>query len=93
MSDESKYEAWYKQEENRQKRRSKRRANVHVGPTMASIWLIGWLFSIGYLHMPFFCKGYSPSSSGPTTWETRWRTRRSRRASQHRTLCVPAKAT
>jgi hypothetical protein len=57
MSDESKYEEWYKQEENRQKRLSKRRANVHVGPTMGSIWLIGWIFSIGYLHMPFFWKG------------------------------------
>ena len=29
----------------------------HGGPMMGSIWFIGWLFSIGYLHMPFFWKG------------------------------------
>jgi len=28
------------------------------GPMMGGpIWLIGWLFSIGYLQMPFFWKG------------------------------------
>ena len=30
---------------------------AHGGPMMGSIWCIGWLFSIGYLHMPFFWKG------------------------------------
>ncbi len=27
------------------------------GYTMGPIWFIGWLFTIGYLHMPFFWKG------------------------------------
>ena len=27
------------------------------GETMGPIWAIGWLFSIGYLQMPFFWKG------------------------------------
>jgi len=26
----------------------------HGGPMTGSVWAIGWLFSIGYLHMPFF---------------------------------------
>jgi hypothetical protein len=29
----------------------------HGGPMTGSLWAIGWLFSIGYLHMPFFWKG------------------------------------
>jgi hypothetical protein len=30
----------------------------HGGSMMGGpIWAIGWLFSIGYLHMPFFWKG------------------------------------
>jgi hypothetical protein len=34
------------------------RGNWHGGPMMGGpIWLIGWLFSIGYLQMPFFWKG------------------------------------
>jgi hypothetical protein len=33
------------------------RGGYHGGPMMGSIWCIGWLFSIGYLHMPFFWKG------------------------------------
>jgi hypothetical protein len=27
------------------------------GTTMGPLWCIGWLFTIGYLHMPFFWKG------------------------------------
>ena len=33
------------------------KGGYHGGPMMGSIWCIGWLFSIGYLHMPFFWKG------------------------------------
>lgn len=29
----------------------------HGGPMSGSLWGIGWLFTIGYLHMPFFWKG------------------------------------
>jgi hypothetical protein len=29
----------------------------HGGPMMGPFWCIGWLFTIGYLHMPFFWKG------------------------------------
>ena len=36
----------------------KKNRGWHGGPMMGGpIWLIGWLFSIGYLHMPFFWKG------------------------------------
>ena len=29
-----------------------------AGPTyLGPIWLIGWLFTIGYVHFPFFWKG------------------------------------
>jgi hypothetical protein len=27
------------------------------GMVLGPIWFIGWLFTIGYLHMPFFWKG------------------------------------
>jgi len=30
---------------------------MHGGPMMGPLWCIGWLFTIGYLHMPFFWKG------------------------------------
>jgi len=29
----------------------------HGGPMMGPVWFIGWLFTIGYLQMPFFWKG------------------------------------
>jgi hypothetical protein len=30
---------------------------MHAGTAMGPVWCIGWLFTIGYLHMPFFWKG------------------------------------
>jgi hypothetical protein len=30
---------------------------MHGGPMIGPLWCIGWLFSIGYLQMPFFWKG------------------------------------
>ncbi len=36
------------------------------GPMMGGpIWLIGWLFTIGYLQMPFFWKGVLALIIGP----------------------------
>jgi hypothetical protein len=29
----------------------------HGGAMGGPLWCIGWLFTIGYLHMPFFWKG------------------------------------
>ena len=39
------------------KHHHKHHGGMHGGPMMGSVWCIGWLFSIGYLHMPFFWKG------------------------------------
>jgi hypothetical protein len=39
------------------KHHHKHQSNWHGGPMIGPIWAIGWLFSIGYLHMPFFWKG------------------------------------
>jgi hypothetical protein len=30
---------------------------MHGGPMIGPLWCIGWLFSIGYLQIPFFWKG------------------------------------
>jgi hypothetical protein len=50
-------EEWCKDKEHWHKHHHKHRRGAHGGPMMGSIWCIGWLFSIGYLHMPFFWKG------------------------------------
>ena len=39
------------------KHHHKHHGRVYAGQTMGPIWCIGWLFTIGYLHMPFFWKG------------------------------------
>ena len=39
------------------KHHHKHHSGMHGGPMIGPIWAIGWLFSIGYLHMPFFWKG------------------------------------
>jgi hypothetical protein len=39
------------------KHHHKRRGNVYAGQGFGVLWCIGWLFSIGYLQMPFFWKG------------------------------------
>ena len=39
------------------KHHHKNHRGMHGGPMIGPIWAIGWLFSIGYLHMPFFWKG------------------------------------
>lgn len=35
----------------------KRRHHRHDPAWIGPIWFIGWLFTIGYLHLPFFWKG------------------------------------
>jgi hypothetical protein len=39
------------------KKHHRRHSRVDAGPGFGVLWCIGWLFSIGYLHMPFFWKG------------------------------------
>ncbi len=34
-----------------------RHGRTYAGQGLGVVWCIGWLFSIGYLHMPFFWKG------------------------------------
>ena len=59
MSEETKHESesvercgdrWHKHHH-------KHHRGMQGGPMIGPIWAIGWLFSIGYLHMPFFWKG------------------------------------
>ena len=56
MSEETKHES-ESEERCGDKHHHKHHRGAHGGPMMGSIWFIGWLFSIGYLHMPFFWKG------------------------------------
>ncbi|MEO0080308.1 MAG: hypothetical protein ABIK44_06505 [candidate division WOR-3 bacterium] len=37
--------------------KTKVRHEWHKPEVMGPVWLIGWLFTIGYLHLPFFWKG------------------------------------
>jgi len=39
------------------KHHHKHHKNVYAGQGFGVVWCIGWLFSIGYLQMPFFWKG------------------------------------
>jgi hypothetical protein len=62
MSDDTIHESEHDAEErcgdkHWRKHHHKHHRGAHAGPMMGSIWCIGWLFSIGYLHMPFFWKG------------------------------------
>ena len=60
MSEETKHESESEErcdDKRWHKHRHKHHRGAHGGPMMGSIWCIGWLFSIGYLHMPFFWKG------------------------------------
>jgi hypothetical protein len=40
-------------------RRKRERGNrsAHAGAAFGPVWLIGWLFTIGYCSMPFFWQG------------------------------------
>ncbi len=59
MADETKPESEPMAEERCKdhKHHHKHHRGMHGGPMMGSVWCIGWLFSIGYLQMPFFWKG------------------------------------
>ena len=58
MADETGQESTVQEHERRCHRHDRSyRRGWHGGPMMGSLWGIGWLFSIGYLHMPFFWKG------------------------------------
>ena len=60
MSEENKHESESEErcgDKHWHKHHHKHHRGAHGGPMMGSIWCIGWLFSIGYLHMPFFWKG------------------------------------
>jgi hypothetical protein len=60
MSEEARHESESEErcdDKHCHKHHHKHHRGVHGGPMMGSIWCIGWLFSIGYLHMPFFWKG------------------------------------
>jgi hypothetical protein len=50
-SEERCEERWHKHHHHKHHR------GMHGGPMIGPIWAIGWLFSIGYLQMPFFWKG------------------------------------
>jgi hypothetical protein len=39
------------------KHHHKHHGGMHAGTAIGPVWFIGWLFTIGYLHMPFFWKG------------------------------------
>lgn len=55
---ETEFEERCRDKEHWHKHHHKHNRNWHGGPMMGGpIWLIGWLFSIGYLQMPFFWKG------------------------------------
>lgn len=63
MSDETRheseqgYEERCKDKEHWHKHHHKHSKGWYGGPMMGPLWCIGWLFSIGYLQMPFFWKG------------------------------------
>ena len=60
MSEETKHESESEErcdDKRWHKHYHKHHRGAHGGPMMGSIWFIGWLFSIGYLHIPFFWKG------------------------------------
>jgi hypothetical protein len=63
MADETKLESGPESEERCRdkehwhKHHHKHSRGWHGGPMTGSLWFIGWLFSIGYLQMPFFWKG------------------------------------
>jgi len=54
---ESESEEWCGDKKHWHKRHHKHHKNVYAGQGFGVVWCIGWLFSIGYLHMPFFWKG------------------------------------
>jgi hypothetical protein len=54
---ESESEEWCGDKKHWRKHHHKHHRGAHGGTMTGSIWCIGWLFSIGYLHMPFFWKG------------------------------------
>ncbi len=60
--EETKYESeseerWKDKERCHKHHNKHHKGSAYAGPACGSVWLIGWLFSIGYLHMPFFWKG------------------------------------
>jgi hypothetical protein len=59
MADETGPESAIEEHERRYHRHERKyHKGWHGGPVMGGpIWAIGWLFTIGYLHMPFFWKG------------------------------------
>ena len=59
MTDETRHEpeSEEKCEDRWHRHHHKHQRTYHSGETMGPIWAIGWLFSIGYLQMPFFWKG------------------------------------
>jgi hypothetical protein len=54
---EEKSEEWCGSKDRWHKHHHKHHRAYHAGPMMGPVWFIGWLFTIGYLHMPFFWKG------------------------------------
>lgn len=63
MADETKQESGTESEEccgdrkHWHKRHHRHHGGMHAGTAMGPVGCIGWLFTIGYLHMPFFWKG------------------------------------
>ena len=59
MAEETRHESESEErcEDRWRKHHHNHRGGWRGGPMMGPLWFIGWLFSIGYLHMPFFWKG------------------------------------